>query len=676
MIKNLEAELNQEIITPFHSLLLQKVKSLVEMSRGQMSEYYSQWDYHDLAYRGERRIDKEDAQALQRGEVSKMAIPLTFAQVQVFVAFLFSQYFQRPSFYQLDPTGQEDYDAAKIGEAFLTRDLNYNQFSVKLYQWLTDLGKYGIAIFKHGWFEETTTVYKKVEQPGLQLLGFTLKQPKTITQKEQAVSFQGNKLFNISPYRFFPDTRLPISRCNEGEFIASEDEYAVIALEDLECNGEVYGVKWIPTFSKSSWDKRKTYFAGLNPEGNDKGTVLAKDVKSTVCVTEVQIKLIPSKWELADNSKLGDETFPVMYNVWYANDARIIKAEPMGYEHGKFTYDVSQFAPDQHRLCNDGICGLVAHLQDVINWLMNTRITNVRKVISNFLVVDPSRIDIADIVNKKTVIKTKPGMGAKGIDTAIKQLQVADVTQSHIQDIQVLQGLIGLVSGVSESALGQFATGRRSASEAKNVYSATLGRLQMIARIVWDSGLAPMGMKMLSNLRAGVTEDTYVRTMGDLANMQSFNGFVKVNGDALIGNFDLEMYDGTLASDRSDMAATLENVLTALIGNPEGIPLFNLNPNAILREIASLKGIKHMNRFNIVPLPGEPVSPNDPGQQDITPLLQRLAAQGGLVGQQQPGAGGPAGAPPQPGPLGGAVPQAGAGGSNILSMLAQGEAAS
>ena len=681
MIKSLTEEFGAKIITPMHASLLMKVKSLVEMSRGCMSEYYSEWDYHDLAYRGERRLDKEDMQALQRGEVAKMAMPLTYAQVQVFVSFLFSQYFQRPSFFQLVAAAQEDYDAGQVGEAFLNRDLSENQFSVKLYQWLVDIGKFGIGIWKHGWHIETATVYKTntVEAPTIPFLNIPLGKSKTTMTKEQEISFEGNRIFNVSPYRFFPDTRMPISRFDEGEFVASEDEYSIVKLQELELADEVAGVDYIPTFSKSTWDKRKTYFAGMQAETSATGTMFAKDVKSTVCVTEVQIKLIPKKWKLIDGTTLGDEDHPVLYNVWYANDARVIKCEPLGYAHNKFTYDVAQFSPDQHRLVNDGIAGLAAHLQDVINWLMNARITSVRKVISNLLVVDPQKIDIADIINKKAVIKTKPGIGGKGIDSAIKQLSLQDVTQSHIQDIQVLQGLIGTITGMNESALGQFASGRRSASEAKNVYSATLGRLQMIARIIWDAGLAPLGKKMLSNLRDGIDQPTYVRLMGVMASQQSFNGFVKADKSSLIGNYDLDMYDGTMASDRSDMADVLQNVLTEMLGNPESAAMFNLNPSAILREIALLRGIKHMNRFDLVPQPATPPNPNgpDPGQSDITPALAALAQQFGL-NVSSPLAGGagpgPSSAPSQPGPMGGGLQQAGGGTAQALSQLLQGAA--
>lgn len=680
MVKTLTDELGQKEITDFHSTLLMKVRSLVEMSRSNMSTMYDIWDYHDMAYRGERRADKEDLQSMQKGEPMKVALPLTYAQVQVFVSFMFSQYFQRPSFFQLVAAGQEDYDSALVGEAFLNRDLNANQWSVKLYQWLVDIGKFGIGIFKHGWRVETSVVYRKetVPAPILPFLNIKIGKDKETETREQAVSFEGNRLFNISPFRFFPDPRLPISRYDEGEFVASEDEYSIVTLQELETQGEVAGVDFIPAFSKQAWDKRKTWFSGMQSQTDATGTMFAKDIKSTVCVTEVQIKIVPSKWKLSNDEVLGDETYPILYNVWYANDSRIIKAEPLGYEHNKFTYNLSQLAPDQHRLVNEGVAGLVCHLQDIINWLLNARITSVRKVISNLLVVDPQKIDIADLVNRKSVIRTKPGIGSKGIESAIKQLQVQDVTQAHMQDIAVLQTMMGTISGMNESALGQFASGRRSAAEAKNVYSATLGRLQMLARIIWDSGLAPLGRNMLSNLRAGVDNETYVRVMGTMASQEAFNGFVKANKESLIGNYDLDVYDGTMASDRADMADILQNVLTEMLANPEAAGMFNLNPAAILREIALLRGIKHMNRFDLKPDPATPTNPNgpDPGTADITPLLAQLAGQFGINVTSPlsvPGVGGPGPAVGAPSNTSGGRPVSGSNGgtAQALSQLLQ-----
>lgn len=651
MLKQLSDELGQETISPLHGSILRTSRDLVDLSRRIMSNYYNEWDYFDLCYRGERQFDKEDKTAEQRGEPSKMAIPLSYAQVQVFVAYMFSQYFQRPSFYQLTPTGQEDYDAAKVGEAFLTRDLNENQWSIKLYQYLTDIGRFGVGVIKHGWEVEVGTVYKEVETPGLSLFGMNIKKGKKEVTKTQEVSFEGNRLMNISPYRFFPDVRLPLSRFQDGEFVASEDEYTYTKLKGMEARGEVAGIDFIPAFSRMQWDKRHTNFTGINPIDDNVGIVSAytKDVKSTICVTEVQRWIIPSKFELSDGSMLGDETEPVLYNIWYANDLRVIKCEPLGYAHNSFTYDCVQMSPDQHRLVNDGISGLIAHMQDVINWLLNSRITNVRKVISSFLVVDPQKVDINDIIQKKPLIKTKPGIGQRGIDSAIKQLSVQDVTQSHISDIQTLQSLMGLVTGVNESALGQFAKGRRSAKEAGNVFDATIGRLQMVSRLIWDGGLAPLGQKMLSNLREGIDTETYVRTIGDMANMQAYNGFVKVDKSALIGNYDFEMYDGTLPSDRDDMAQVLQEVLVAVIQNPEGVQIFNINPSKILREIANLKGIKHINRFDMFQ--------TDAYGNIIQPPQIAPFGQPGGAPQQQP-AGGPGSVPPSPGgpPAGGGVP--------------------
>ena len=205
----------------------------------------------------------------------------------------------------------------------------------------------------------------------------------------------------------------------------------------------------------------------------------------------------------------------------------------------------------------------------------------------------------------------------------------------------------------------------------------------MISRLIWDGGLAPLGQKMLTNLREGVDVETYVRTIGDLANMQAYNGFVKVNKAALIGNYDFEMYDGTVPSDRDEMAQVLQEVLVAIIQNPEGVQLFNLNPSKILREIATLKGIKHINRFdmfqtdpygNIIQPPtiqpfGAPGQPGVPGQPG--------AAGNGTAGPGGPPAGAGPGGQPVPGGLGVGGTGQGLFDSNpILSSLIAGRAAS
>ena len=79
VIKELDSDSAE--LSDFHKELLEHVKELVKMSRSKMSKYYDDWDTQQEVYRGERQLDKSDAEQELRGKPIKMVVPSTFAQV-------------------------------------------------------------------------------------------------------------------------------------------------------------------------------------------------------------------------------------------------------------------------------------------------------------------------------------------------------------------------------------------------------------------------------------------------------------------------------------------------------------------------------------------------------------------------------------------------------------------
>lgn len=648
MEDNIKAQLEQEDITPFHKALLQHCKNLVDMSRQHMGSFYNEWDRHDEVYRGIRQPDKKDKQARERGEPEKMVIPMTYAQVQTFVAFCFALYYQRERMFQLIGTGAEDHRPAKVGEALLQRDLTYNTFESRLYQFLLDIARFGLGVVKTGWVRETQKVRTTVQQEGFSLFGMQIGAGRTVEVEEIQTKFLGNKILNVSPYRFFPDVRLPICRFQEGEFVASEDEVSYIKLKQMEKDGDIAGVKWLKPMSKQDLENRGSSRLFKTDIADSTSTRMTGS-KGVHVLTEVQVTLVPSEFEI-DGVPMGEEDYPVKYNVWYINDQRVVKAEPLGYAHDQYTYDIAEFSPDMHRLINDGLAGSIDQLQSVISWFINSHITSVRKTIQNWLVVDPNGVEMKDIVDRKPVIRLKPNVSSMGIDRWIMQLPVNDVTKDHINDAKLLQDAIQVVTGINDNALGQFHQGRRSATEARNVNSATAARLKMVALLIFKNALEPLARKLLSNLRDGLDEQTIVRVVG-MSDPSAPGEFLSVTKADLAGNYDFEIFDGTLPSEKHFQSQALEELLQSLFSNPEVIPMLGYDPRLLLKEVLELRGIRNPERFML-----------DPTRQQML-LLQQQAAQNANTGKngQAPAGGIPGGDGGQPGVPLVAFPGAGSG---------------
>jgi hypothetical protein len=378
-------ELSQQKQTAFHSQLLQHCKALVDMSRSDMSKYYDRWEASDLVYRGERFADEEDKKACKTGAPSKIVIPLTYAQIQTFVSFGMGLLQQREHFFELEGTGEEDHRAAKLGEALLDQNLEANQFTTLLYQFLLNIGRFSLGVIKHSWVRETESVWveEEVQVSGFQpmrLLGQLFnpapRVPEMKQVKKEQVAYMGNRLESVSPFCFYPDTRFPLSKFQQGEFCGSETEMSMTQLRKGEKDGLYAGVKFIEKLSGDKYLKRQGQRFG---HYRQESTTAKGQIESTVIVTSVQLEITPSKFKLSDGTTLGSSNDPEKWIVEYANDSRVIRAEPLGYVHNHFTYSLGQFSPDEQSLVNETIAEMVGHLQAVIDWFVNAHITNVRK---------------------------------------------------------------------------------------------------------------------------------------------------------------------------------------------------------------------------------------------------------------------------------------------------------
>jgi hypothetical protein len=515
---------------------------------------------------------------------------------------------------------QDSHKPAKVGEAFLARDLNHNKWESKLYQFLLDVSRFGVGVIKTHWTKEQKLTKKSVTRPKYSFMGFSLGGQVSEDKMSMETTFLGNCIQNISPYRFYPDTRLPIDRFQEGEFCASEDEYSWIKLKQMEANGELAGLEFVKDVQftdKMMKERGESRFANTNVQ---KDTTVAGNgqSKGTYILTEVQRKIIPSEY-MIDGKPLGPETYPVPYVIQYVNDTRIVKCEPMNYAHGDFTYDVAQFNPDMHRMLNPGLSDSIDALQSVITWFINSRITSVRKVISNYLIVDPEGVEMQDLKDRNPIIRLKPNAAQRGgIDRWIKQLDVNDVTTGHIKDAEYLKSIVQEITGINENIMGQFHGGRRSAMEARNVSSNAAARLKMIAVIIFYSALEPMARKMLCNLRDGLDDETMVKVVGmDVAAEGA--EFITANKGSLVGEYDFEVFDGTLPSEKVAIAQVLENYLLGLLKSPDAAIALGIDPKAMMLESMELRGIRNPRRFFLQAAPAPAAAPGQPGMPQLPP---------------------------------------------------------
>jgi hypothetical protein len=334
--------------------LLQKCKELMKLSRDEMSSHYGAWDFADQVYRGERRPDEQDKKAAKRKEPQKLLLPMTKSQVETFVAFLCRTFTQREYYFELDPSSDEDVRPARMGMSCLERDLNYNSYKgLILPSFARSIAKYGLGVKKEQWITKTKLCKQQVPDPSYQPdPRLPQIQPPMIQQVVPEVMYAGNKITNVSPFQFFPDPSVPLTRFQEGEFCGSEEEQAFGYLEMLEKDGVVAGIANVRRTCDGDVERRLLFAEKTGP----KDPTMSKNGRYGV-LTEVQVKLNPSTTEIDDGVFLDkDIDREVICLIWYVNDERIVRIEPdMGYEHDEFSYSVSQYLNDGERFINGGL---------------------------------------------------------------------------------------------------------------------------------------------------------------------------------------------------------------------------------------------------------------------------------------------------------------------------------
>jgi hypothetical protein len=603
-------ELSEESgeLSDFHKDLLDHVMKLVKMSRSQMCKSYEDWDNQQMIYKGERQADKTDVEMTKRDKPIKMVVPTTFAQVMTFASFLFMLFTQNRSFYELLPTGDEDYGTKyRDSEKVLERDTRANQWNMLLFQHLLDTARFGMGVLECSWTRKLSRIYVPSEPTVINIAGVE-SEVQAGSEWQEFVKYEGNLVRAVSPYRWFPDTRFPLVDFQRGEFCASEEEYSKTLLKDLEEAGEVAGVEFIAalprSLDKSRGGPTRTQSAILSgTSGNNivQGPAGAGSdrLEGTVIVTKVQVWLVPSKYKFGPKQKpLGPEEFPVMYHVWYANDNRLIRLEPTYNWHSEFGYTLAQFTPDMAQTVSMGLADLIYRLQDVVTWLINARVTDVRRNLRGRNIVNPSIIDTKTLDGEGDIYLRK-GANAAMMERAIRPLDVNDVTRTHFQDADILNKLIQTVTGVNENAMGSYNSGRRSATEARVVTQGAAGRMKMHGQLIWESSLGRLGRLMLSNLRQSLSVESFQSVIGEDPNIEQRFTLFKGTPQDVISGSDFFTFDSTLQSEKGFIAQSMQELLVAVINNPVAAQQLDLDPRAMLAEIQYLRGVGNVSRFSL-----------------------------------------------------------------------------
>jgi hypothetical protein len=197
------------------------------------------------------------------------------------------------------------------------------------------------------------------------------------------------------------------------------------------------------------------------------------------------------------------------------------------------------------------------------------------------------------------LIRTRRAVWGRGVENAVKQLQVVDVTKNHMQDAGIVMDVMQRASGAVDSLMGIMRGGseRRSATESRETRAGAVSRLAKAAKIASLMMMQDLAYMFASHTQQFMTMNTYVKIKGryeeELVEEFGAAGGIPVSPFQLSVNYDIISNDGTTIN--GDFADNWVQLYQIMSNNPTVGQAFDMV--RIFKHIARMMGAKNVNDF-------------------------------------------------------------------------------
>ncbi len=589
--------------SPEHQKLVKEVYVRALESSNEMSKRYDSWKKVDKTLTAYVKLDDSEQtikDADDRKPVS-IVVPYSYATLETILTYFTTAFLESPIF-RYEGSSPEDIVGAILMEKVIEQHVNNFKVALNLHTMFRDSLSYGMGIVSPTWDRKWgwKTVVQDSGFMSSLFARFISTGPKK--DREESILYEGNRLKNIDPYRYLPDPNVPIHDVQQGEFVGWIESTNYMKLIELEKNDpDVFNVKYLKGMTgdtgKSQFNKSKTE-SGRSDRFN-LTTQMAASSTSPIDVIWMYWTLIPR------DQRLGTSDYPEKWLIGLAADKVVICAKPLSLNHDM--YPVAVCAPDYDGYSATPVSRLelMYGMQEALDWLFNSHISNVRKAINDMLIVDPSLINMADLEDPRPgkLIRMRRAAWGRGVENAVKQLQVADITRNHIGDAASIIDYMQRTSAATDSLSGMVRkSGERvTAEESKSTRSSALSRLTKAAKIASLQAMRDIGYMFAVHTQQLMKQDTYVKAVGQWPDvlMQEYvaanarAGRIKVTPFDLIVEYDVMIKDGSVQG--SEYADSWIEVFRVLTQQPVLFQSFDMV--RIFKHIARIMGAKDINEF-------------------------------------------------------------------------------
>lgn len=588
--------------------ILAEVKYRIQSTNKDVGERHKKWKEAEdraLAFIPERDVDKARRTDRDNGlpVYTTIQIPYSYAVLMSAHTYLTSVFMGRSPVFQYSGRHGEGEQQIQAMEALVDYQTTVGYALPSLYTWLYDAGKYGAGIVGLWWDTKIDYVSYIVAQPKVDMMGNQVGEEKR--QITAAIpKYKGNRIYNVQPWDFLWDTRFPLAQFQKGEYCGVR---RVLSWNDLlrrKAQGYYINLDKLPmrgmrgNFLQGSGEDMGSS-ALIRPESTDPNILsYERDMgiqgkhPVIVGIYEMYVELIPKEWSL------GASEYPEKW-VFTVNDdvTVLLGCQPHGAFHCMYPFSVLSLEPEGYGLVTRGIPELLEPVQNTVDWLVNSHFFNVRAVLNNKLIVDPSRLVMKDVLDPLPggVVRMKPEAYGTDAKTTYSQLTVTDVTQNHLRDIQLMFGMGERTVGVNDQIMGLLQSGgRKTATEVRTSTSFGVNRLKTVSEYFSAVGFDPLSMMMVGNSQQYYDGEQKFKIAGDLV-QEAGQQFMTITPDLIAGSYTFVPVDGTLPIDRYAQANLWKELMAGMRNFPEIGLQYDMA--RIFEWVAKLAGLKNITQF-------------------------------------------------------------------------------
>ena len=586
-----------------HEKIKKEVFKRASESAGFISSRFSSWQSIDdtlVSY-----IDTDSAENTLREDDHRKPVsivyPYSYAILETLLGYFIAAFCQEPIF-RYEGVSPEDTIGAILLEKVVDLHCNKWKILLNLHTMFRDSFAYGFGIVAPSWKKKYGKKIIRVEQSRL----FS---PNKITKKfQEALLFEGNALTNIDPYLCLPDPNVSISNAQEGEYFGWVDKsnYLDLLSDEQHSDGQIFNVKYLQQLRSRGTSIYNEDNSNRNRNTNKAGVDF--NVSAPISSIYKYIKLIPREWEL------GDGEYPEKWLFTLSADQIVTKAQPIGLGHDMFPIAIS--APDFDGYGTSPVSRMetLYGLQHTLDWMFNSHVQNVRKVINDTLVVDPYLINVPDIENSREggIVRTRRPAWGRGVKDSVMQLGVTDVTRGHVVDASIIREAMDKIGATDSWTMGSLRSGgpeRLTGKEFEGTRQGGFTRLERIAKIVGVQSMQDIGYMFAYHTQQFMSEDIFIKTTGRWKErlMAEYGNatHLKVSPFDLLVDYDLKVRDGSIPG--GNYSGVWENMFKLMSEHPELQQKFDLV--RIFKHIVRNNGAKNTDEFiKVQQLPDEQVN--------------------------------------------------------------------